>query len=437
MKMSKEVNERELVLGILMDVTRDGVMSHIAVRNVLEKYQYLDKRERAFITRVSEGTLERMLELDYILDHYAKIPVRKMKPVIRNILRSAVYQMKYMDSVPVSAACNEAVKLAVQKGFGNLRGFVNGVLRSVARNLDHLPLPDPKDLTPYWSVRYSVPEWIVAQWREEYGDGRTLEMLEALYQERPTSIRVNENKVSAEELKRKLEQSGVRVKMHPRVPGILLVSGYDHLAGMEGYAQGEFLVQDAASAEVAMAAGIRRGDYVIDVCAAPGGKALHAAQILQETGHVEARDVSDAKVEMIRENIARMGFSNIEAVCMDATVYDRDSGEKADVLLADLPCSGLGVLSRKTDLKYRVQKTQQEELAALQRKILETVRNYVKPGGVLMYSTCTVHRAENEENAAWFAEKFPEFELDWEKQIFPSAQEETDGFFLARFVRRR
>ena len=155
---------RELVLAVLLEVTRDGEYSHIALRNVLSKYQYLDKKERACITRVTEGTLEHLIELDYIINQFSKVKVDKMKPVIRCILRSAVYQLKYMDSVPDSAVCNEAVKLAQKKGFGSLKGFVNGVLRNIARNLDKITYPNPADTVSYLSVRYSMPEWILTEW---------------------------------------------------------------------------------------------------------------------------------------------------------------------------------------------------------------------------------------------------------------------------------
>lgn len=429
--MTKEINERELVLGILLEVTREGQKSHIVIRNVLEKYQYMDKRERAFITRVSEGTIERMLELDYIINQFSKVKTNKMKPVILNILRSAVYQLKYMDSVPASAACNEAVKLAVKKGFGSLRGFVNGVLRNIARNLDNISYPPKTDAVSHLSVTYSMPEWIVSQWLAGYGYDQTEEILKSFYQEHPTTIRINTAQIGREALKEKLEQEGVTVREHPAAEEALLISGYDYLGSLESFQKGDFQIQDVSSIEAARCAGIQPGDYVIDVCAAPGGKALHAAQLLGGTGHVEARDLTETKVALIEENIARMGFDNIEAVQMDATVRDADSIGRADVVLADLPCSGLGVMAKKTDLKYKITQEQQEELAELQRQILGVAREYVKPGGSLVYSTCTVNKKENEENAAWFAKEFPEFTMEFEKQTLPSA--ESDGFYIAKF----
>ena len=435
--MTKTADERELVLGILIEVTRDQVMSHVALRGVLEKYQYLDKRERAFITRLSEGTIERMLELDYIIDRFSSVKKGKMKPVIRNILRMAVYQIKYMDSVPDSAACNEAVRLAVKKGFGPLRGFVNGVLRRIAREKENLPLPDPSERTAYLSVRYSVPAWIVEQWRQEYGEERTEDILNALYRERPTCIWCGKKGPEREALIKEMEEAGITVRPHPEGQGVLCISGYDYLGTVPGFREGAFLVQDISSARAVEAGDIRKGDHVLDICGAPGGKALHAAWLLEGTGSVETRDVSPAKMALIQENIDRMGIPGIRAVCQDATVFDEASVETADVLLADLPCSGLGVLAKKTDLKYRMNPGQEEELVQLQRKILSTVKDYVKPGGTLLYSTCTVHRAENEENADWFRKEFPEFSLEWQEQIFPSASRETDGFYLAKFKKRQ
>lgn len=431
--MTTKTGERELALAVLLEIEK-GEKSHLVLRSVLEKYQYLTKQERAFLTRIVEGTVERRLELDYMINQYSKVKVNKMKPVIRNILRLAVYQMKYMDQVPDAAACNEAVKLAVQKGFGNLRGFVNGVLRNIARNLDKIEYPKSEDTVSYLSVKYSMPEWIVQMWLKDYGTEKTEEILEGFYIERPTTIRVNENQISREELTEKLQSEGVKVEKHSFLQSALLISGYDYLGALDSFCQGDFQIQDAASIQVAESAGIKEGDYIIDVCAAPGGKALHAAQILNGTGFVEARDLTAYKVSLIQENIWRMGFSNIEAIQQDATVFDEASEEKADIVLADLPCSGLGVLAKKTDLKYKMTAETQKEVADLQRQILGTVHRYVKPGGVLIYSTCTICKSENEENVKWFVENHSDFELEWEKQIFPGR--ETDGFFIAKFSRR-
>lgn len=430
---TKEKSERELALAILLEVEK-GEKSHLVLRSVLEKYQYLDKQERAFLTRLTEGTIERTLELDYIINQYSKTKVQKMKPVIRNILRMAVYQITYMDNVPDSAACNEAVKLAGKKGFGTLKGFVNGVLRSIVRSKEQILYPEEACTEKYLSVKYSMPEWIVTMWLKDYGREKTEEILKSFYLSRPTTIRVNENQISKEELIKKLKNEHVNVEEHPFLNSALLISDYDYLGALNSFCEGDFQIQDAASIQVAESADIKPGDYIIDVCAAPGGKALHAAQLLNGTGHVEARDLTEYKVGLIQENIWRMGFDNVEAVQQDATLFDEASEEKADVVIADLPCSGLGVLSKKTDLKYKMTPETEKEVAQLQKEILDVVCRYVKPEGVMIYSTCTICKAENEENTRWFLEKHPEFELEWEKQIFPAR--ETDGFYIAKLVKR-
>lgn len=447
--MTKAVSERELVLGILLEVTRDGEYSHIALRNVLNKYQYLDKKERAFITRVTEGTLERMIEIDYIINQFSKVKVNKMKPVIRNIIRSAVYQLKYMDSVPNSAACNEAVKLAIKKGFASLKGFVNGVLRNIERNLDTITYPDETDLTAYLSVKYSMPEWILKQWMEVYSRETMEKMLQDFLAEKATTIRCNQNQMTVEELIGNLNEEGVHVERHPYLPYALQISSYNYLGELESFQNGAFHVQDISSMLVTHIAQPKEGDVVIDVCAAPGGKSLHMAEMLRGTGHVEARDLTEYKVNLIWENIMRSGMQNIEAVRWDATILDESSVEKADVVVADLPCSGLGVLGKKTDLKYKMTEKTQDELVVLQREILSKVKDYVKPEGTLIYSTCTIHKEENMGNVHWFLEENKNFELvsirellceelqediieEGCLQLLPGVHE-SDGFFIAKF----
>ena len=430
--MAAQTTGRELVLETLLLITRDGEYSHIALKNVLDKYQYLEKKERAFITRVVDGTLERMIELDYIINQYSKVKVNKMKPVIRTILRSAVYQIKYMDSVPDSAVCNEAVKLAAKKGFGNLKGFVNGVLRNISRGLGDIKYPDRADTVSYLSVTYSLPEWLVSQWLSVY-DAETVERMgEEFLKEKRVTIRCNTDRIAPEELEKKLKLEGVSAEPVKDLPYAFYIAGYDYLAKLPSFQEGLFYVQDISSMQVAEWAAPEKNDYVIDVCAAPGGKALHLAEKLQGTGHVEARDLTDYKVGLIEENIERSGLSNIEAVCHDATVKEEGSIQKADIVIADLPCSGLGVLGKKPDLKYKMTPQMQEELVQLQRQILAVVQQYVKPGGKLIYSTCTIDRAENEENAAWFADQYPQFKKMREKQILPG-RDAGDGFYIAMF----
>lgn len=449
--MTKAINEREIVLEVLLEITEHGMYSHIVLRDVLNKYQYLEKKERSFITRVTEGTLEHMMEIDYILDQFSKVKVKKMKPVIRNIMRSAVYQMKYMDSVPVSAACNEAVKLAVRKGFGSLRGFVNGVLRNVARNLDQIEYPT--EPLQRLSIQYSMPEWILNLWLKAYDSDIVEQMLQAFQRETPLTIRCNLRMVTPKQLKEHLEAEGVTVKVHPYLEYAFHISGFDYLGDLESFQNGEFSVQDISSMLVSELAGPKEGDYVIDVCAAPGGKSLHMAEKLNGSGHVEARDLTEYKVSLIQENIERTGLSNVEAVQQDALIFDEASVGKADIVLADLPCSGLGVLAKKTDLKYKATKEGADSLAKLQREMLKNVQAYVKDEGKLVYSTCTINPAENMDNVHWFLNQYPEFELidihgslceELQKdvkengciQLLPGVHQ-SDGFFLACMKKRK
>lgn len=429
--MGQGENSRELILDTLLLIDRDGEYSHIALKQVLDKYQYLDKKERAFITRVVNGTLERMIELDHIIHSFSKVKVNKMKPVIRMILRSGVYQIKYMDAVPDSAVCNESVKLAGKRGFTGLKGFVNGVLRNVSRNLAKVEYPSrEKDPEGYLSIRYSLPAWLAAQWIREYGLEKAEEIGKGFFAERPLCVRCNASRISREELAERLRREGVVVTPDEEVPCALWLQGYDHVAGLPEFREGLFYVQDLSSMRVVLWADPKEGDQVLDVCAAPGGKAIHVAEMLRGTGMVEARDLTDYKIGLLEENIRRAGLANIQAVKWDATLPDPEKEEKMDIVLADLPCSGLGVLGKKPDLRYKMTPEKEEELARLQQKILSVAQAYVKPGGTLVYSTCTIHRAENEENTRWFLENHPKFRLRKERQLFPGA-DRGDGFYIA------
>lgn len=442
------MNTRELVLDMLLELEKEQEYANVLLKNVLDKYNYEDARDKAFIKRLFEGTLERRIELDYILDHFSTVSVSKMKPLIRNLLRMSVYQILYMDSVPDSAACSEAVKLAGRRKFSQLKGFVNGLLRNIARNKDNLTWPDPnKNQAEYLSVRYSFPKWLIEKWFSDYGTLKTEKILKGLLEERPVIVRFKKEK-PAEEIEA-IQKAGASLEKHPFLPGAWIIKKSDNIAALPGFLEGAFTVQDASSMLAVEAAGIGENDQVLDVCAAPGGKTMLAAQKAAK-GAVLARDVSEYKVEKIRENVTRMQYDNIKLQIFDGRVLDEELIEKADVVLADVPCSGLGVAGRKADIKYHVTKEGMEELAVLQRQILENALQYVKPGGVLLFSTCTINPAENEEQALWLAEKkdfflesldtfIPE-EMHSEStkkgmlQLFPG-EYHTDGFFIARLRR--
>lgn len=449
--MTKQVSDRDIILDILLQVNEEDEYTHIVLRNALKKYQYLDKADRAFITRVVKGTIERQLTLDYYLNSVSTVSVEKMKPVIRNLLRMSVYQIMYMDNVPDSAACNEAVKIAIKRGFKTLKGFVNGVLRNIARSASSMSFPDENtDKIAYLSVKYSTPSWIIADWLADYDYETVITMLQSAFEERPLTIRCNTNKTTLDNLVNILKGEGVTVEPAPYVPNALTISGYDYLEGLESFNDGLFQIQDVSSMLVGLIASPTEDDYVIDLCAAPGGKSLHIAELLDGTGYVEARDITDRKVALIKENIERLGLDNIAAVVKDATVVDELSVNKANIVIADLPCSGLGIISKKPDVKYQTSKEKQDELVRLQREILTVAAKYVKPGGRLIYSTCTVNSHENIRNAEWFKENFP-FALESIDPYIPGelqdentkkgylqllpGKHKCDGFFIARFKR--
>ncbi|MCC8102057.1 MAG: 16S rRNA (cytosine(967)-C(5))-methyltransferase RsmB [Clostridiales bacterium] len=449
--MTKPVNIREICLGMLMEITEEEAYSHIVVRETLEKYQYLEKRDRAFITRVVEGTLEHMIQIDYIIEQFSNVPVYNMKPLIRNLLRMSVYQLKYMDSVPDSAVCNEAVRLAQKKGFYNLKGFVNGVLRNTARRLSQVRYPDPeREPMRYLSVKYSFPVWMINKWVTQFGYETTEIMCRDSHISKGTVVRCNLTRASKEEIVQELTAQNITVKQHPYLDYALEISDYNYIGAVSAFRKGWIQVQDISSMLVAEIAAPNWGDYCIDVCAAPGGKSMHISDKLMGSGYVEARDISERKVQMMQENIERTEAINIRAMRMDATVMDEESRGKADIVLADVPCTGLGVIQKKQDIKYKMSEKQQQDIIRLQRRILQNVQEYVRPGGTLIYSTCTVGADENQYNVKWFLENFP-FHLEsidpyiCEElksrttaggyiQLLPGVYQ-SDGFFIARLRR--
>lgn len=445
--MAGSVNLRAVVLDILCEVFDEGRYSHIVINNALTKFLYLDKQERAFIMRLSQGTIENRIYLEYVTDRFSSTAVKKMKPVIRNLILMSVYQILFMTQVPDSAVCNEAVKLASKRGFNGLKGFVNGVLRNIARNKDNIEI-ECADKKENMSITYSMPQWIVEMWCSKYGMEVTEKMLGAFFEEKKTFVRCRRDSVG--KVREALTDSGIKVNDVPYIDYALCLSGYNYLGAIKEFNEGLFQVQDLSSMLVGIAAAPKKGNYVIDVCAAPGGKATHAAELLENTGHVEARDISGYKTELIDSNVQRLGLKNITVKTWDATCYDEGAFEKADILICDLPCSGLGILGRKPDIKYRITEKQLEELSLLQKNILKTVWKYVKPGGRLVYSTCTINSGENEENVRWITENLPFEEEDISDRFLPElcrrriskgciqllpGIDGTDGFFISSFVR--
>lgn len=443
--VDRGLENREIILDVLTEVLENGSFVHLVLNQALHKYQYLEKAHRAFITRVTEGTLEYLIQIDYIINQYSKTKTSKMKPFIRNLLRMSVYQLIYMDRVPDSAVCNEAVKLAVKRHFQGLKGFVNGILRRISREKETLVFDTP-------SLLYSIPQWMYDMWEQAWGSETAEQIAASFLKDSPTWVRCNLGRASKEEITNSLVQQGVRVEELFGLPSMLSIKDYDYMEGLEVFSKGLIQVQDVTSALAGEAASPREGDYIIDVCAAPGGKSLHLADKLKGTGMVEARDLTWQKVSLIEENRLRCGYSNMKAVVWDALQLDPDAINKADIVIADLPCSGLGIIGRKPDIKYNMTVEKTKELAALQRDILSVVWQYIKPGGLLVYSTCTINPLENEDNAQWLRESFPLEPVDLSNRLGSVVNEPSlkegyiqflpgvhpfDGFFISAFRRKK
>lgn len=452
--MAETVNVREIVLNMLLEVSKDGKPSSQVLADWLAKYQYLDKSDRRFMSRLMRTTLENQLFIDTVMNHYSSVRVNKMKPVVRTIIEMGICQMLFMDGVPDHAVCNESVNLAVRKGLKGLKGFVNGVLRTIARNKDDVwkLIPDrekcPKE---YLSVRYSAPMWLCKMWYDDYGMDAAEKMLSYAASDNTTSIRVNTIKITPKKLKEKLEGQGISVKNGSFLPYVLKISGYDYLAALESFTDGEFMVQDESSALAGACAGFLPDMKVLDICGAPGGKSMNAALLMEDKGEILCRDAAASKIGRIQENVKRMGIGCVKAEHWDALILDEHLVESADVVIADVPCSGLGVIGKKTDIKYRMNPQNIASLVTLQRKILDTAWRYVKPGGILLYSTCTVNPEENQAQVDYLTEHYPLTGESLDDFLPESLKSETtrqgylqllpgihqcDGFFMAKLRKR-
>ena len=448
------VNEREVVLDMLLSL-REGKLSHTILKDTLDSYLYLDKSSRGFITRLYEGTIEKRLYLDFIIDGYSKTPVKKMKPIIMLLLEMAVYQLFFMDRVPDSAAINEAVKLAKKRGLTGLSGFVNGVLRNIARNKENIALPDKdKDLIKYLEIKYSTPRTVVEYLIKDYGNEVAETILEAFEEKRPLVARATKNR---EELIKKLEAEGVKVSTDTIFPESLKILELDSLSYLESFEEGDFVIQDESSQFIGKIVSLPKGARVLDLCAAPGGKSLLFAE-MEEVDEIISCDITESKTELIEDNIRRIGTDKIRTRVNDASLYNPDFVDGFDLVICDLPCSGLGVMGRKRDIKYNVTEDKIRELAKLQRTILENAVRYVKKGGRLIYSTCTMTKAENEEKFIFISEFKGFSSVDFSDKIrgyvdrykdgkrlvneakkgfirlFPG-ELGTDGFFISEFMR--
>lgn len=421
---------RDIVIHMLEETLDQGEFSHLVLRRTLEEVQ-LNRQDQIFAGRLFHGVLEQLLFLDWIISSYSKIRDAKLRPVIRHILRISVYQMLFMDSVPDRAAVYEAVRLTKKRGLNGLAPFVNGLLRSFQRGGIKPGMPE--------HIKKSMPLWLYEKLRKELGEERAEAFFDAAG--RPQEYvyaRLLLSRAAAEDIIALLERDGCRAEPVPSFPEAVRLFHAGNLKDLDAFRQGLIFIQDLSSMQVGrFAAGSEDPEQVrkiIDVCAAPGGKSLHLAEKFPDA-EILARDLSEMKVKQIRENRERCGCGNLTAEVHDALEYDADLAGSADILLADLPCSGIGVIGRKPDIRLRIREEDLKELEELQRKILSTVSGYVREGGLLIYSTCTVNRQENQENAEWFEKNFP-FEKIYEKQYLPG-EDACDGFYLSCFRKSR
>lgn len=445
-KNVKEMNEREVAVLVLGEVLGQGAYSNVALRRVLGEQGHFSRVQRAFVTEVVSGTLRNLLLIDHIIGGFSKMPIAKMKPVITNVLRISVYQLKFMDKVPPSAVCNEAVKMVKQQGFGGLSGFVNGVLRNILRNGTDVAIAGiEEDATAHLSLKFSTQPWIVRHFLDEIGIDATRELLENIMQPPEITICVNSAKTTTQELAGILSSEGVGVSP-ALLPNMLRITKISDLAGLQSFKNGLYHVMDTAAALAVHCVGIAEGVSIIDLCAAPGGKTFLAAYLAGKEAKILARDVHKHKIGLLKDGAKRLGLKNIEIALGDAKVFESTLEETADLLILDMPCSGLGTLRRKADIKLVKQQESLEALAEISREILTASWKYVKKGGKMLFCTCTIGRAENIDNLNWILKNLPFKTVDFYEKLPQKLNGETarngylqllpqdlnaDGFFIA------
>lgn len=406
---NKTKNVRETALELLESIEKNQSYSNLLLHHAIEK-NVLPKKDVGLLTELTYGTLQRRMTLDYFLKPFLK-KTSKIESWVLHLLRLTLYQMVYLDKVPDRAAIFEAVEIAKKRGHKGIAGMVNGVLRSIQRG--GLPsLLDIEDPILRLSVETSHPEWLVARWVEQFGIEKTRAMCETNTIAPAQTARVNTVKTTVQSAMNALVAEGFMVEKSPIVPvAIRALKG--NLASSTVYREGLITIQDESSMLVAYALGTGEQSKVLDACAAPGGKTTHIAEILKNTGEVISLDLHEHKVKLIKENAARLGLSNIQALKMDSRkVAEQFERESFDQILLDAPCSGLGVIRRKPDMKYTKKQQDLSQLSAIQQDLLEAVSPLLKKGGTLVYSTCTVDREENSLVVDGFLEQHPEFEVD-------------------------
>ena len=412
---------RKAALEAMQRFRRDGAWSRQVLQAIVRR-EGLDARDGAMAARLFYGTLQNMALCDYYIDCYAR---GKLEPKLRDILRLGTYQIVFMDKIPVRAAVDESVKLARAEGYARAAGLVNAVLRRIAEHRDELPEVPGRGTAAYLSVRYSHPLWLAEELIALRGYEGAEAVLRADNESAPVYLQTNTLRADPETLARALG-----AELFDAIPGCLTLQSGD-LAQTPEFLGGEFYVQDPAARMAVVCADPRPGMKVLDICAAPGGKSFAAAIAMENRGAVHARDISDSKLNLVMDGADRMGLDIIE--CRAGDARETEAGDY-DIVLADVPCSGLGVIRKKPDIRYR-EKSELERLPELQAELLQAASRAVRPGGRLLYSTCTWRRTENEGVTAPFLAAHPAFEKTLERTYWPDL-DGTDGFYICRMERK-
>lgn len=411
---------RKTAFQVLKDVEIDGAYSNLSLNNFISE----NKADNpAFVRELVYGVLKRRKTLDFYLEQLIASGLKKVKKSDLILLRMGAYQLKYMDSVPEYAAVNETMKLARAYAKGRDK-FINGVLRNFTRKeLEEPASPE---------IIYSMEKWIIDLWEKAYGPEETLKILSAMNDTPELSIRVNLMKTDRKSLRELLENEGFAVKESDYSERALMIQG-SGLLSTEAFAKGMFSVQDISSIVCSDSLETAPGMRVVDMCAAPGGKTIATAELMNNQGSILACDIYEHKLQLIENSAERAGIEIIETMCHDGTALNESLKETADRIICDVPCSGLGVFRRKPEIKYKKPEGM-KELYDIQKRILDNAAEYLKRGGIIVYSTCTINPEENGRQIEKFMERNHEFELVEEKQFFPYMG--ADGFYIAKMRRK-
>ena len=443
MRKGNTANARECALSVLVSCRRNGAWADAALKAQLAKTP-LSAQDAALCSRIVYGVMQNELLLDYYLSAYCTQKLDHLQPPLADILRIGAYQILFLDKVPDHAAVSESVELCRTNGRSAASGLVNAVLRKVAQNKSNLP-PLPEGNIARLSIAYSHPQWLVKKLVSLLGVEEAERFLRIDNEAAPMTVQVNPLKTDADALARELAGDGVKAVPHGWVPDCFELSGTGDLTTLTAFYQGRFTVQDAAAKLVTYAAGFEKGQDVLDVCAAPGGKSFAAAFAMENEGHILSCDLHENKLRRIREGAQRLGITCIETAAADGRTFREEWAGRFDTVLCDVPCSGLGIIRKKPDIRYK-DVHEFKALPDIQRAILENSARYVRPGGVLVYSTCTVLPEENENVTDAFLSSHPEF--IYEEFSLPNGEAApgyltlwpqrngTDGFYLSRMRRR-